>query len=350
MHSLRKLAPVFSAVLLATTRLPAAPSTNTFTVAAYNIENWNEIERSGRPNQPKPASEKEAVWKVLTRVRPDVLGVEEMGKANDFAEFVTGLRNRGLDYPHTEWIQSADADRHVALLSRFPIEQRLSRTDYTYVLDGRSLPVQRGFLDVSVRVNDHYTFRAVVAHLKSKRQSSQGDQAGMRREEAKLLRAHIGKALKDDPQLRLIAMGDFNDTPESESIRTLVGETPFALFDLMPVDSQGRHDTHFWKARDLFSRIDYLITSPAMHADYVEGSARIADVPEWTAASDHRAIYARFLESDRPSNHAGRTGMVPSDILNDRRVWLVALNVVAILLVGGVLLVFVRRHYRSASS
>jgi len=273
-------------------------STGTFIVAAFNVENWNEIERGGTPDQPKPQSEKDAVVNVIATIRPDVLGIEEMGTTNDLAELVGLLRAKGVDYPNQEWIQSADQVRHVSLLSRFPIAQRNSRTDYNYLLDGKPTRIQRGILDVLVQVNDKYSFRTLVAHLKSKRTSEIGDQVKMRLEEARLLRGHIGKILKDKPQQNLVVMGDFNDTPDSEPIRVIIGEPPFALFDLRPHDSQGSDGTHFWRARQEFSRIDYLITSPGMSNDYVSGSARIADIEGWDRASDHRMIYASFRDHD----------------------------------------------------
>jgi endonuclease/exonuclease/phosphatase family metal-dependent hydrolase len=275
-----------------------AQSTGSFVVAAYNVENWNQIERRGKPDQPKPQIEKDAVVAVIATVRPDVLALEEMGKTNDLAELVAMLRAKGVDYANQEWIESFDPDRHVSLLSRFPIAQRFSRIDYNYLLDGKPTRIQRGILDVLVKVNDHYSFRAIVAHLKSKRASDIGDQALMRLEEARLLRAHIGKILKDNPRQNLIAMGDFNDTPESEPIRTLVGEPPFALLALRPLDSKAGDGTQFWRARQEFSRIDYLIASPGMSNEYIAGSARIADVEGWDKASDHRMVHASFHDRD----------------------------------------------------
>ncbi len=285
--------------LLAVTRLAAqSPDTNTFVVAAYNVENWVLMERHGQQNRPKPVKEKKAVFDVLASIHPDVLGIEEMGTTNELAELAAGLRKKGLDYPYREWIEGADTNRHVSLLSRFPIVERFSHTDYTYLLDGQPRRMERGVLDVKIRVNDHYTFRAVVVHLKSRRQVEVGDQAVMRLQEAKLLRAHVGKALKKDPQLNLIVMGDFNDTPESKPVRTIVGEPPVALLDLRPADSKGGHDTYYWKYRDEFSRIDYLVASPGMWNEHVPGSARIADVEGWDKASDHRAVYAKFYARD----------------------------------------------------
>jgi endonuclease/exonuclease/phosphatase family metal-dependent hydrolase len=299
MHRIEKLMTVFSIAALAAISSFAAQPTNTFTVAAYNIENWVLMDRNGKPDQPKPTSDKEAVFGIVAKVHPDVLSVEEMGTTNELAELITGLRAHGVDFPYHEWIQGADTNRHVSLLSRFPIVERFSRTDYNYLLNGKPQRIERGILDVKLKVNDQYSFRAVVAHLKSKRKVDVGDQAMMRLEEAKLLRSHIGKALKNEPELNLIVMGDFNDTPEAEPIRAIIGPAPFALFELLPVDSKGGHDTYYWKYRNQFSRIDYLITSPGMQKDYVPDSARIADFEGWNDASDHRAIYAKFYAQDR---------------------------------------------------
>ncbi len=299
----------FLAALLLVLATPLlAESTNQFIIADYNVENWNSIERQGKPDQPKPEAEREAVLTVITTIRPDVLAVEEMGKRNDFAQFAAGLRAKGLDFPYQEWVQGADADRHVCLLSRFPIVASHSVTNETYLLDGKPMPVQRGFLDVLVKVNDSYSFRAIVVHLKSKRTVDYGDQAAMRLGEARLLRGHIGKILKKAPAQNLIAMGDFNDTPDSEPIRVVIGDAPFQLFALHPLDSTGSDGTHLWRARNQFSRIDYLVVSPGMSNEYVEGSAHIADVTGWKAASDHRLLYGRFYDRDlgRAGQPAGK--------------------------------------------
>ncbi len=276
-----------------------APVTNTFCVAAYNVENWVLMERNKKPDQPKPAAAKQAVFEMLAKVRADVLGLEEVGTTNELAEIATGLAARGLDYPYREWIQGADENRHVALLSRFPITDRLSRTDYTYTLGTNVMRIQRGILDVGIKVNDRYSFRAIVVHLKSRRQVEEFDQAAARLGEARLLRSHIGKILKADHDRNLIVMGDFNDTPESEPIKAILGEAPFALTMLNPADNKGYFTTHFWRAKREWSRIDYLITSPGMAKEFVPDSARIGDFPMWETASDHRPIFARFFGEDR---------------------------------------------------
>jgi endonuclease/exonuclease/phosphatase family metal-dependent hydrolase len=295
---LKKLFALFLALALAQVA-PAVSTNATFILGTYNVENWNYIERDKKPNQPKPPAAKEAVVNVIVAVQPDVLGIQEMGNTNDFAELRQMLRARGQDYPYWEHVQGPDKDRHVCLISKFPIVSRQSRTDYTYDVNGWLSRMGRGVLDVTIRVNDQYWFRAVVVHLKSKRQADNApDQALVRLEEAKLVRAHLGKILKHDPYANLIALGDFNDTPDSLPYKTIVGDPPFALFPLPGKTARGFDGTHFWRGRREWSRIDHLLVSPGMSNESIAGSATIREGKDDAEASDHRLLYAKFHASD----------------------------------------------------
>ncbi len=291
----------------------AAATTTAFVVAAYNLDNWILMTRHRRPDQPKPAEEKDAVVNVLATIHPDVLGLAEMGTTNDLADLTRRLTAHDLNYPYTEWIQGIDTNRHVALLSRFPITARHSRATDTFTIGTNVLRLSRGILDVDIKVNDHYSFRAVVAHLKSHYQDTEFDQAVTRIEEARVLRRHVEHALQRNPALNMIVMGDFNDTPETEPVQTIIGKPPLQLLDVMPEDRAGGHNTHFWRYRKLWSRIDYLLLSPSMTNRYLAGSARIADVPGWDQASDHRAVSASFrVEEESPAHPAvgGTTSLI----------------------------------------
>ena len=89
---------------------------------------------------------------ILLKLRPDILGVCEMGSREDLAALQQRLKDAGLDLPHSEWVQAADPDRHLALLSRFPTVARQPQTRLSYLLDETKLPVQRGFLDVTLQI------------------------------------------------------------------------------------------------------------------------------------------------------------------------------------------------------
>lgn len=302
------------AVSLAVADALPEPSPTTFRVATYNLENWLRMERGGRPDQPKPADSREAVWTILAEIRPDVLGLQEVGTTNDLAELAAGLAERGLHYPHWEWIEGSDTNRHVALLSRFPITERHSRTDYVFPLGTNTYTVQRGILDVAIQVTDTYRFRAIVVHLKSRRQVPEFDQAEMRLEEARTLRSHIAKALKEEPDLNLLAMGDFNDVPDSPPLRTILGEAPFALVALPARTRAGHTGTHLWRARREWSRIDYIIVSPGMLPEFVPHSARIGEHPLSERASDHRPVWADFHAEDRTAPPEPAPASPPADV------------------------------------
>ena len=320
--------------LLSVGHVPAQTST-TFVVGAFNIENWNSIERHGQLNQPKPQAEKDAVLRVIASVHPDVLGLEEMGAPDDLAELRAGLTSRGVQYPYAEYVQGADPDRRICLLSRFPIVQRQSRTDYTYRLNDQPTPISRGILDVVVQVNERYSFRAIVVHLKSKRTIELGDQAAMRLEEAKLLRAHLTGILKSNSATKLLAMGDLNDTPETLPIKTVLGEPPFALVALPCQTAKGYSGTHLWKFHGDWSRLDYLLASPSLANDFVPGSAHIAEGPAAGIASDHRLIYASFT--------APMVGVAPVAASPIRRLIFTG-SLMGVVLVAGVVAIVVARH------
>ena len=333
-NDLRKILALAGLTLLLTSSLSAQTST-TFVVGTFNVENWNSIERRGALNQPKPQAEKDAVLNVIAGVNPDVLGLEEIGTADDLAELRAGLARKGVAYPFWEYLQGADQDRRVSLLSRFPIIERQSRTNYTYRLNDRPTPISRGILDVVLQVNERYALRALVVHLKSKRTVEPDDQAAMRLEEAKLLRTHLTGILNSNPTTKLIAMGDFNDAPDTAPLKTVRGEHPFALFTLPCQSAKGYTGTHLWKFHGEWSRLDYLLASPGLSNDFVTGSAHIYEGHDAGTASDHRLIYASFRT---PAIVRAPTNPSPPHTLAFTIILLVAV------LVAGVIAIMVARR------
>ena len=60
-------------------------------------------------------------------------------------------------------------------------------------------------------------------------------------------------------------------------------------------DDLGDSWTEYWGEADLYSRIDYIFVSPALHREIAPGSARVYRSAHWNDASDHRAVYATIL-------------------------------------------------------
>jgi endonuclease/exonuclease/phosphatase family metal-dependent hydrolase len=274
-------------------------------VASYNVENYWLVERETSASlikePPKPEGEIAAVIKVLNRIKPDILGVMEIGDESMLEDFQKRLRIAGLDYPYREWIEGADDVRHLCLLSRFPIVERNSRNDVPLDLDGKTLRMNRGILDVTVEVNPQYRLRLVGAHLKSRRDVPEYDQARMRAKEALLLREHIDQILAATPATNLMLFGDLNDTKNEYPIREIIGAkgSPNYMMDLWLRDRRGERWTYYWKTADEYSRIDYLLVSPGLVKEVIFEKCGIDDSPDWNEASDHRAIYAVIFALDQ---------------------------------------------------
>src|SRR5271165_2472610 len=137
----------------------------------YNVENYLEMNRrqGGRAEfGPKPESEKNTLVRIIKEIHPDILGVAEMGPPDQFEEFQKRLKDAGLEFPFSEYVNAADPNRHLALLSRFEIVERHSEKTLFFDLNGQREAVERGFLDVTIEVNQSYRLRLVGAHLKSK--------------------------------------------------------------------------------------------------------------------------------------------------------------------------------------
>ncbi|HEV7405887.1 MAG TPA: endonuclease/exonuclease/phosphatase family protein, partial [Chthoniobacteraceae bacterium] len=210
------------------------------------------------------------------------------------------LAQAGLGFTDFEYVPGPDVDRHLALLSRFPIVARNSVADVPYEMNGTPQKVKRGFLDVTVRVNDAYELRLVGAHLKSKRPVPAGEEL-QRRREAQLLRAHAEQILTADPTVNLLLYGDFNEVKSEPAIQAIAGPrgSPQHLTELLLQDSLGDRWTHYWKASDIYSRFDYFFAGPALAREIVLPHSGIYRGELWNKASDHRPIYAAIMPVNR---------------------------------------------------
>jgi endonuclease/exonuclease/phosphatase family metal-dependent hydrolase len=170
---------------------------------------------------------------------------------------------------------------------------RHSVDDVSFEMNGRIERILRGILDVTLQITPSFQLRLVGAHLKSQRTVSSYDEASLRAREAWQLRKHIDDILTPSPDTNLLLFGDLNDTKNNYPIREIIG-TPgqaAALRDLWLKDNHGETWTHFWKAADIYSRIDYLLVNSALAPHVVPQKSGISSAPFWNDASDHRAIY-----------------------------------------------------------
>jgi endonuclease/exonuclease/phosphatase family metal-dependent hydrolase len=297
-----RIAGLFS-ILIA----PAAFGADQFRVATYNVETYLDQPTATRPFIKKDDA-KAKVRESIKAMHPDVIALEEMGTTNALMELRASLKNEGEDFPYWEYVPGADPDIHVAILSKLPIVARRPHTNVEYLLDGKRSLVKRGFAEVDIQADANLTFTMLVAHLKSKRTDDAEDEEAMRLGEAKALHEIIETELKADPEKKMVVLGDFNDGRNSDPMRAIIGRGKFKLVDTRPAERNGddrpssspRYEprnvawTHYYGVDDTYSRIDYILLSPAMAKDWLPAETYIPTVPNWGLGSDHRPITAAF--------------------------------------------------------
>ncbi len=279
----------------------------TIRVATYNVENYLDLPTESRP-QPKSAAAKAKVRESIRALNPDVLALEEIGSLSALMELRASLKTEGLDFPYWELVSGGDTNIHVAVLSKLPIVMRRPHTNETYLLDGRRFHVSRGFAEVDIRAAPNFTFTLIAAHLKSRRPVPEADEAEQRFQEAKILRGIVDRDFAAHPNVKLIVLGDLNDVKDSDSTKEIIGRGRFKLTDTRPAERNGDNAppenpwfdprtitwTEYYGKEDAYSRIDYILLSPAMARDWVKNETYVLTMPNWGVASDHRPIMAAF--------------------------------------------------------
>jgi len=288
-------------------------------VATYNVENYLltdlVTEHGWRPSYPKPEKSKEALRAAIAAVNPDVLALQEMGDEPFLKELQRDLRIEGIYYPYAYVLSAEDENRHVAVLSRLPFAELHGHTDLSFPYFGEREKVKRGLLEI-VFETEGERWALFVVHLKSKWTERRDDpQAALKRTgEATAARNRILQ--RHDPAggaLYLIA-GDFNDTRDTPPLRRFLQRGNLRISSILPAaDSRGHTWTQNWERQNLYSRIDFLLPSPALFERVLDGRGYVYDAPGSEVASDHRMVWAdlRFgpgegLVQTEPSSRGAR--------------------------------------------
>jgi endonuclease/exonuclease/phosphatase family metal-dependent hydrolase len=264
--------------------------------AHYNLENYLVMDRRENGqlvHATKPEREVGPLLRIIREIHPDLLGVAEMGTPDQLQNFRTRLADEGMSFADVEYVSGPDQDRHIALLSRFPIIARNSEANVAIRIPDGKETVRRGILDVTVQIAAGFRLRLIGAHLKSKLPIPTGEEL-VRRQEAQALRSHIDQVMKEMPEIPLLVFGDLNDTKEQPAIQEVLGDrqSPTRLTDLWLSDYTGDHWTYYRKFSDTYSRIDYILINQSLMRSIDRRRCYVFRSADWNQASDHRAVVA----------------------------------------------------------
>jgi len=271
-------------------------SAETLSVATYNVENYVAADRmvAGVYHQgyPKPEAEKQALRAVIRSLNADVIALEEMGSRPYLEELERDLAREGLAYPYAELLEAADADRHVAVLSRRPFTAVAKHADLTFPYFDAKERVKRGLLEVRF-ATDVGVVTVFVVHLKSRFTDRPDDPTSALRRlgEATAVRDRVLKVFPAPADARFLIVGDYNDSIGSKPLHAFTQRGKTEITEIVPAaDSHGEGWTHFYKKEQIYSTVDHVLISSKLKPAVVGGAAKICDIPETAVASDHRPV------------------------------------------------------------
>ncbi|MDU6766984.1 MAG: endonuclease, partial [Gemella haemolysans] len=304
------------------------PSEDKLTIASYNIENFS-ANNKGHDETPEEKVDKIANSFIKEVHSPDIITLIEVqdnnGGVNDGT--VDGVKSGeklaqrikslgGPDYKYTE-IAPVDgkdggkpgANIRVAYLynpKRVTLigKEKGGSEEAARFVNGhleknpaRIDPTSVHFEKVRKSLAAEFEFKGerivvIVNHLKSKlgddaiygsNQPSVENTKAKRIEEAKILNAFIKEGLRQNPNLKFVLTGDFNDFEFSDSVKTIVGNE---LVNLMAEHEQGDRYSYFYRGSNqsldniLISKNikDKVVFSPVhINASFMEEHGRASD-------------------------------------------------------------------------
>jgi len=316
-----RTAPLVLALLMAAAPAAAEP-VETVTVAAYNLENafdvWDDPYTDDEGTPPKARAAWQKIASVIKATDADVVAFSEV--ENEWvlrAMAANWLPDAG--YKHFAVPPTNDGRGiHLGVMSRLPIRRVASYRHRTFTLPGdpqkRTWRMSRDILHVTLALDtdaaaadDAETLELLAVHLKSKRSAPDGSDeksASRRLAEAMQVAKIVAEIREDDPDARVAAVGDFNDTPGSPPVEHLVDRGLVDVHADLPAEDRGTYLVGDFRG----TTIDYIFATPNLADGLLE--AWVVDDEALTSGSDHAAVVASF---DLAAEPAGATSGTAAD-------------------------------------
>ena len=276
--------------------VPSPSKPGEVVVASYNLLNLFDEhddpyhDDEGTPTKPRP--EMERLAESIRALNADVIAVEEVENRGYLQRFVDVFLPE-MGYRDVVLFEGNDGRGiDVGLISRIPIGEVRSRRHLRFPgHDGGQARFNRDVIAVTLEPKDAEPFEVWVVHLKSNAGGREATEP-IRLAEARELRRLLDKELVDDPSARIVVTGDFNDTFDSKTMQTIVGNSVNAMWSAG--SELNNPDMVTYNQGEFRSVIDFLLCSPEMARSFVKGSYRNPQGSVETTGSDHNPISATF--------------------------------------------------------
>ncbi|MEO1433902.1 MAG: endonuclease/exonuclease/phosphatase family protein [Bacteroidota bacterium] len=146
---------------------------------------------------------------------------------------------------------------------------------------------------IDVLVHDDYSFLLTGVHLKAGRGPRN---EAMRLGQLQFLKGQFERFLRENPAKNILAVGDFNATPDSKEMQFMLKGGSRAQFidNLNPSDFTHPADTPRW-------RIDHILPNDNMQTELIPGSIAVKyffDTLTQYQLADHLPMVAEFITQD----------------------------------------------------
>jgi len=261
-------------------------------VQNYLIQN-RLVEEIYRQDYPKPEIEKASVRKTILKASPDILGLQEIGDERFLSELQNDLEEEGLTYPFRYWMEADDRLRHLAVLSKIEAKEVIEHRELHFDYFGKRVPVKRGVLELVFQGENEVRVHLFILHLKSRfTDLAEDPRSALRRVgEATVIRDLIRDRMDTYPERGMLVLGDFNDSINSRPLARFLevgGERLLGLVEMS--DSRGEVWTHFYRAEETYSRVDFVLVNESLKKRIAGMDRMIEDIVR-PHGSDHRLIW-----------------------------------------------------------
>ncbi len=265
-------------------------------VATYNVLNLFDSEDDPYHNDEttpsKPREQMQHLAQSIVKLNADVIALQEVENRGYLQRFVDVFLP-DMGYKHIVHYEGNDLRGiDVCLLSRIPIGPVRSHRHLRFSgPDGSRRGFSRDLLAVTIEPPDAEALELWVVHLKSNSGGREHAEP-IRLAEAGQIRKMLDAQLSNNPDARIIVLGDFNDTWDSKTLTTIVGTGPREMWSASRSLGDEMPDT--FNRGDHRSMIDFILCTPSMVKTFVADSFQVIPGSPESTGSDHNPVAASF--------------------------------------------------------